>query len=81
MGGAVVCALERESGRLAARRTRLHGRRLSAPTHGTSVPLPGPRGPLMMAMPYRREATWRELDGLTSARPLAPARFPLALSS
>jgi hypothetical protein len=33
---------ERDSGRLAARRTRLIGRRLSAPTPGTSVPLPGP---------------------------------------
>ncbi len=32
---------ERDSGRLAARRMRLIGRRLSAPTPGTSVPLPG----------------------------------------
>ena len=32
------------SGCLAARRTRLTDCRLSAPTHGTSVPLPGPKG-------------------------------------
>jgi hypothetical protein len=38
----LVRAGERDSGRLAARRTRLIGRRLSAPTPGTSVPLPGP---------------------------------------
>ncbi len=36
-----MCANERDSGRLAARRAWLNGRRLSAPTHGTSVPLPG----------------------------------------
>jgi hypothetical protein len=38
----LVIACERDSGRLAARRMHLIGRRLSAPTPGTSVPLPGP---------------------------------------
>ena len=34
----------RDSGRLAARRRQSNGRRLSAPTRGTSVPCPAPRG-------------------------------------
>lgn len=41
VGGAWSACGERDSGRLAASCTRLIGRRLSAPTHGTSVPLPG----------------------------------------
>lgn len=51
-----------------------HGRRLSAPTQGTSVPLPGPQGLLMMAIPHRREATWRTptvLHGATLRRACA----------
>lgn len=38
-------------------------------------------GLLMMAMPHRHEATWRELDGLISARLFASARSSIALSS
>jgi hypothetical protein len=56
LGWCLACVIERDSDRLAARHARLHGRRLSAPTPGTSVLLPGPFGPLMMAMSHRREA-------------------------
>ena len=38
-------------------------------------------GLLMMAMPHRREATWREFDDLVSARFFASERCSIALSS
>ena len=71
----------RDSGRLAARRTRPIGRRLSAPTRDFGPTARLRKGPLMMAMPHRREAIWRELDDPTSARPPASARSSIASSS
>ena len=75
----LVRANERDSGRLAPRRTHSHGRRLSAPTHGTSVPLPGSaRSYRLMAISHQREATWRPgqsyLGVLTRARACSCSR-------
>lgn len=56
-------AHERDSGRLAARRIRVNGRRLSAPTPGTSVPCPALKGAA-----YVGDAAWARGDLANSRR-------------
>ena len=62
---------ERDSGRLAARPTRLIGRRLSPAPWDFGPPARSRKGLLMMAMPHWPKATWRAPDSLISTRTLA----------
>jgi len=66
----LVCALERDSDRLAPRRLRVNGRPLSAPPPGPRVPTAWLRKELrLMAMSHQREAIWRTRQPYLGAFP------------
>ena len=78
----LVHARERDPGRLAPRRTRLHGRRLSAPTLRDFGPTTRPReGLLRIAISHQCEATWRTRPSGLGAIPRARGDGRLALLS